>query len=316
MTLEEIKKTGDKKAILKYRTQCAKDSVKEYREQMRDATPEEQEAVDRYIKSISKPTGINVFDFYEDEEKSCNNCKHHLKFMCKKWETCHDYSDWELNELDFVQPKKSIPCTVKIQEQADGDCNTCEYNTTQDSGECYECAKGIRNHYRQADNDLTTALCSLPKIQSSDGQDYVQLYDVLETVRRYLGDCISKTEAIKTIQQHGVGCFDVDDFTPEQCERYVIKLLQDLKPSVAIPPDHNGCKDCKYETYPDYYYPCCDCKQNYIDKWERVKHWIHRNDDYNDWLECPNCGYGSEGEVKYGEGTPYCPYCGERLEEK
>lgn len=68
---------------------------------MRDATPEEQEAVDKYIKSISKPTGINVFDFYEDEEKSCNNCKHHLKFMCKKWETCHDYSDWELDELDF-----------------------------------------------------------------------------------------------------------------------------------------------------------------------------------------------------------------------
>ena len=38
----------------------------------------------------------------------------------------------------------------------------------------------------QADGDLTTALCSLPKIQSEDGQDYVQLYDVLETVRRYM----------------------------------------------------------------------------------------------------------------------------------
>jgi hypothetical protein len=85
---------------------------------MRDATLEEQEAVDRYIKSISKPTGINVFDFYEDEEKSCNNCKHHLKFMCKKWETCHDYSDWELDELDFIQPKKSISCTIKV---TDGD---------------------------------------------------------------------------------------------------------------------------------------------------------------------------------------------------
>ena len=94
----------------------------------------------------------------------------------------------------------------------------------------------------QADGDLTTALCSLPKIQSSDGQEYVQLYDVLETVRRY-------------------------------------------KPSVAIP----------NKTEP--------------------KHWIHRNDDYNDWLECPSCGYGSEGEVKYGKGTPYCPYCGERLYE-
>ena len=51
----------------------------------------------------------------------------------------------------------------------------------------------------QADGDIITALCSLPKIISEDGQDYVQLYDVLETVRGYLGDCISK-------QQHGVGC--------------------------------------------------------------------------------------------------------------
>ena len=49
--------------------------------------------------------------------------------------------------------------------------------------------------------------------------------------------------------------------------------------------------------------------------WHEPKRWIHRNDDYNDWLECPNCGYGDEGEVEYGKGTPYCPYCGERLEE-
>lgn len=67
MTLEEIKKTGDKKAILKYRTQCAKDSVKEYREQMRDATPEERESVDAYIKSISKPTGVD-FDSLSDSQ--------------------------------------------------------------------------------------------------------------------------------------------------------------------------------------------------------------------------------------------------------
>ena len=31
---------------------------------------------------------------------------------------------------------------------------------------------------------------------------------------------------------------------------------------------HNGCDDCKYETYPDSYYPCCDCKQNYVDKYQ------------------------------------------------
>lgn len=37
----------------------------------------------------------------------------------------------------------------------------------------------------QTDGDIITALCSLPKIISEDGQDYVQLADVLETVRRY-----------------------------------------------------------------------------------------------------------------------------------
>lgn len=62
---------------------------------------------------------LNREEIYDDEDKSCNNCKHHLKFMCKNWRTCHDYSDWELEELDFVQPKKKIPCTIKVQ--ADGE---------------------------------------------------------------------------------------------------------------------------------------------------------------------------------------------------
>lgn len=30
---------------------------------------------------------------------------------------------------------------------------------------------------------------------------------------------------------------------------------------------HNGCDDCKYGTFPDYY-PCCECKNNYVDKWQ------------------------------------------------
>lgn len=71
---------------------------------------------------------------------------------------------------------------------------------------------GIKDGYEPLDENITAALCSLPKIQSSDGQEYVQLADVLETVRRYLGDCISKTEAIKTIQQHGIGCFDSENY--------------------------------------------------------------------------------------------------------
>ena len=44
--------------------------------------------------------------------------------------------------------------------------------------------EAIKALQAQSDGDITTALCSLPKIISEDGQDYVQLYDVLETVRR------------------------------------------------------------------------------------------------------------------------------------
>lgn len=43
--------------------------------------------------------------------------------------------------------------------------------------------------------------------------------------------------------------------------------------------------------------------------------WAHKNDDYNDWLECSECGYGSEGEVKMNCETPYCPHCGALMTE-
>ena len=36
--------------------------------------------------------------------------------------------------------------------------------------------------------DLITTLSKLHRIESSDGQDYVQMYDVLETVRRYYAE--------------------------------------------------------------------------------------------------------------------------------
>lgn len=44
-----------------------KDNI--YKEMMRDATKEELEGVDKYIESISKPTGINFFDEKDIFEK-------------------------------------------------------------------------------------------------------------------------------------------------------------------------------------------------------------------------------------------------------
>ena len=32
--------------------------------------------------------------------------------------------------------------------------------------------------------------------------------------------------------------------------------------------DHDGCTGCVYEPKSEGEYPCCECKQSYIDKWE------------------------------------------------
>jgi len=46
----------------------------------------------------------------------------------------------------------------------------------------------------------------------------------------------------------------------------------------------------------------------------KVGEWIKNNNDYFDWYECSECGYGSEGEMKYNRlydvRTKFCPDCG------
>ena len=43
------------------------------------------------------------------------------------------------------------------------------------------------------------------------------------------------------------------------------------------------------------------------------KNWIEWTDDYKDYVTCPSCGYGEEGEVLLKDKTPFCPICGEDL---
>ncbi len=46
----------------------------------------------------------------------------------------------------------------------------------------------------------------------------------------------------------------------------------------------------------------------------RKGEWCPQNDDYFDWYECSECGYGNEGEMQYSSEydvrTNYCPNCG------
>lgn len=41
--------------------------------------------------------------------------------------------------------------------------------------------------------------------------------------------------------------------------------------------------------------------------------WIWWTDDRADYYECSECGYGDEGEVKFGEETNFCPCCGAKM---
>ena len=43
--------------------------------------------------------------------------------------------------------------------------------------------------------------------------------------------------------------------------------------------------------------------------------WNLWTDDYSDYVACPVCGYGEEGEVKLADATPFCPMCGEKLSD-
>ena len=42
---------------------------KEWLSSMRDPTPEEWDHINNYIESISRPTGINIFDLMDEEQR-------------------------------------------------------------------------------------------------------------------------------------------------------------------------------------------------------------------------------------------------------
>ena len=46
----------------------------------------------------------------------------------------------------------------------------------------------------------------------------------------------------------------------------------------------------------------------------KVGHWICRNDNYIDWLECSECGCNGGGAVSWRKKTNYCPKCGAKME--
>ena len=101
----------------------------------------------------------------------------------------------------------------------------------------------------------------LMQIYMSLSEEKKQALDVL--MAQADGEYISKEAVIDIIE----------DVCPiyENDYRYILREKINELPSVDIPPEHDGCKDCKHELKSDGEYPCSYCKQNYKDMWEREK---------------------------------------------
>lgn len=54
-----------------------------------------------------------------------------------------------------------------------------------------------------------------------------------------MSEYILKSDAIKAIQKYGIGCLDADDFSPEQCERFVINKINELPSVTPLPQEQS-----------------------------------------------------------------------------
>lgn len=157
-----------------------------------------------------------------------------------------------------------------LMAQADGEYQTKKSCETCKYGETFnlDCAR--------CDDDMTNYA---PK--QADGE-YIS--------RQAVMDCYKKWQPYMATKLH--------EFEKE---------LSEL-PSVAIPPKHDGCKDCVYQDNPEDAMPCRECKQNYMDKWKakanKVGHWIIPKDIMWENPKCSECGFES------ADHDNYCPHCG------
>ena len=102
------------------------------------------------------------------------------------------------------------------------------------------------------------------------------------------GEYIKKEDAIKAIQKYGIGSFDLENYTAEQAERYVINSLDSL-PTYSFPEREKG------EWIAEDIHNCCTE------------------------FKCSKCGYMHNFTHLYGIPTadyPYCPNCGADMRGK
>ena len=77
--------------------------------QMKDSTPEENQAISEYIKSISVPTGINVFD----EKTIVKRLEDFVKFLEKKID--FEYDNLPSSKDDAI--RKNVCCAIMERDK-------------------------------------------------------------------------------------------------------------------------------------------------------------------------------------------------------
>ncbi len=129
-------------------------------------------------------------------------------------------------------------------------------------------------------------------------------------------DAISRKDAILQIQRHGVGCFDAEDFTPEQCERFVINKIKEL-PSVTPQQrktqmiDESNFDVNQYEMDLQSAYDCGRASTQ-----QRTGQWILLDECLNSGYYCSECQKKvvKEGWSNTVKKIKYCPNCGAKME--
>lgn len=182
-------------------------------------------------------------------------------------------------------------------------------------------------------NEIMKRLSELPNVTIDDGQEYIQLYDAMETVKMALeqepcDDLIRRQAVLDIVDDYSVSQSNVEDVT-QDCISDVIAL-----PSVQSKTDGDCIsrkdllKKCVYTPiapvikgdsvhYEDIVFARDIINAEPIQ--QEPKTVLYSGDGYADgymvydMAECPNCGYEYEdGDKDWKE--PFCPHCGQPLE--
>ena len=131
-------------------------------------------------------------------------------------------------------------------------------------------------------NEIMKRLSELPNVTLSDGQEYIQLYDAMETVKRTLEqqpyeEAISRQAVLDCLTATGLKKYD-----------YILNARNKIKNLPSVKPQEPKTVLYSGDGYADGYM-------------------------VYDMAECPNCGYEYEDGDK-DWGLSFCPNCGQALD--